>query len=118
MNYKEELLHVLAEAGVEGLSLKKIATHIYNCNASLFETPDFEKIYNDLAQYLSKQSKMSDGFVKRIGVRGVYALNESWSGYLQTILDFSDIDPIDESNILNSSTSTEHTHSLFDDFDF
>ena len=67
----------------------KIVKHVYNSNASLFETPDFEKMYNDFAQYLSKQSKLSDGIVKRNGVRGVYVLNEGWSGYRQTMLDFS-----------------------------
>ena len=52
MDYKNELLHVLAEAGENGLSLMKIVKHVYNSNASLFETPDFEKMYNENGKFL------------------------------------------------------------------
>ena len=117
MDYKNELLHVLAEAGEDGLSLMKIVKHVYNSNASLFETPNFEKMYNDLAQYLSKQSKMSDGIVKRNGVRGVYVLNEGWSGYRQTMLDFSVADLFDEQQDVESSFYVDQSLSLFDDID-
>lgn len=117
MDYKHELLHVLAEAGEDGLSLMKIVKHVYNSNSNLFETPDFEKMYNDLAQYLSKQSKKSDGIVKRNGVRGVYVLNEGWSGYRQTMLDFSVTDFVDYQQNSESSCYVDQSLSLFDDID-
>lgn len=108
---------MLAEAGENGLSLMKIVKHVYNANASLFETPDFEKMYNDFAQYLSKQSKLSDGIVKRNGVRGVYVLNEGWSGYRQTMLDFSVAELFDDQQDAESSSYVDQSLSLFDDID-
>ena len=94
----------------------KIVKHVYNSNASLFETPDFEKMYNDFAQYLSKQSKLSDGIVKRNGVRGVYVLNEG-SGYRQTMLDFSVAELFDDQQDAESSSYVDQSLSLFDDID-
>lgn len=107
----------MVEAGDEGLSLKKIAMHVYNSNNNLFEKPDFNKIYSSIAQYLSKQSKMSDGMVKRIGTKGVYAINKRWSGYLHMMIDFNIADtinlPIDD----RVSTIKDQSLSLFDDFE-
>ena len=107
----------MVEAGDEGLSLKKIAMHVYNSNNNLFENPDFNKIYSSLAQYLSKQSKMSDGMVKRISSKGVYAINKRWSGYLHTMIDFSFADSVNLTTDEPISTVRDQSLSLFDDFE-
>lgn len=115
-DYKQELLHVLAEAGSNGLSLKKIARHIYNSNANLFDNPDYETVYNDLAQFLSRQSKMGGGIVKKGGHRGVYSLNSQWTGYRQTMLDFNGLASKERMADEPAKPYCDKSLSLFDDF--
>lgn len=84
---------ILTEAGEKGLSLNKIARHVYNSSCTLFESPSFDKVYAELAQFLSRQSRLSDGMVKRTGTRGVYALNDKWALFRQMVIDFDELEP-------------------------
>lgn len=87
-DYQRLLVDILSVSGDNGLSLGKIVRHVYNSSCTLFERPSYEKVYSELAQYLSRQSRMADGMVKRVGGRGVYALNENWALFRQMVLDF------------------------------
>lgn len=88
MDYQRQLVAVLTEAGEKGLPLNKIARHVYNSSCTFFESPSFDKVYADLAQFLSRQSRLADGMVRRTGVRGVYALNDNWALFRQMVIDF------------------------------
>ena len=88
LDYQRLIVAVLSEVGDKGLPLGKIARHVYNSSCTFFERPSYEKVYSELAQYLSRQSRMSDGMVKRVGGRGVYALNADWVLLRQMVLDF------------------------------
>lgn len=108
---------MLAEAGEDGLSLMKIVKHVYNSNASLFETPDFEKMYNAIAFHYSIRQFRLLGKILRKVVRGVYVLNEGWSGYRQTMLDFSVAELFDDQQDAEPSSYVDQSLSLFDDID-
>lgn len=77
MNYDHEILFVLTEAGEKGLSVKKIARHVFNNRNGLFDVVPFEDVYNHVAGYLKRNSKSNDSIIERTGVRGVYRLNQS-----------------------------------------
>ncbi len=90
MDYQRQLVAILKEAGEKGLPLNKIARHVYNSSCTLFESPSFDKVYADLAQFLSRQSHLADGMVKRTGTRGVYAINDRWALFRQVVIDFDE----------------------------
>lgn len=90
MDYQRQLVAILTEAGEKGLSLSKIARHVYNSSCTLFESPSFDKVYADLALFLSRQSRLADGMVKRTGTRGVYAINDRWALFRQVVIDFDE----------------------------
>ena len=60
MKYEKEILLFLAEAGNNGLSVKKIARHVYNASNNFFEELDFQEVHNAVQQYLTRNSKNRD----------------------------------------------------------
>ncbi len=103
MNYEKEILTILQEAGDEGLSLSKIAKHVFNSQNSFFDTPNLENIHYCVSQYLIRNSKNPDSLIERCAKRGVYRLNQSSPDTLQLMLCFCD----DEGETLSSNNSTE-----------
>ena len=77
MNYDSEILFVLTEAGEKGLSVKKIARHVFNNCNGLFDVVPFEDVYHYVACYLKRNSKSNDSIIERTSIRGVYRLNQS-----------------------------------------
>ena len=91
MNYDSEILYVLKEAGAKGLSIRKIARHVFNSRNSLFDVVSFDDVYRYVAGYLARSSKSEDSFIERTDVRGVYRLNLS-NASRQLQFDFRDED--------------------------
>jgi len=75
MIYDRQILDILMEVGDKGISVQLLAKHIYNCNSSLFFTPDLDEIRAYVQQYLLKNSKSSLSLVEATGKRGCYRLN-------------------------------------------
>lgn len=94
MNYEQEILVILEEAGSSGLSLRKIAQHVYNSVNGLFEVVTFEQVYRSVVNYIYAQSKLSEGSVVTTGKRGKYRLNHRSVRYRQMKLNF--IDEVEE----------------------
>ena len=65
------------EAGEKGLSVKKIARHVFNKNNSLFNEITFDDVYRQVAFFLNKNSKSAGSIIERTQARGVYRLNTS-----------------------------------------
>lgn len=75
MNYDDEIIRILLEAGVEGISIRKIARHVYNACNSLFEPEDYESVHGYVAKFLTKKSRDSKSAVIRAKIRGRYCLD-------------------------------------------
>uniref|UniRef100_A0AB33JFN3 Uncharacterized protein n=1 Tax=Prevotella sp. GTC17262 TaxID=3236797 RepID=A0AB33JFN3_9BACT len=88
MGYDTEILRVLAEAGKEGLSVRKIARHVLNACNSLFDPVEYSAVYAYVQQYLVKSAKMKNGLVERTETRGRYRLNLDNTSSQQLMLQF------------------------------
>ncbi len=92
MNYDSEILFVLNEAGPKGLSIRKIAIHVFNKCNGFFDAVSLEDVHRYVASYLAKNCKMPGSVIERTDIRGVYRLNlNNTSGQLQ--FDFKDETP-------------------------
>ena len=67
---------MLAEAGAEGLSVRKISRHVYNACNTLFHPITQEEVHKYVQSYLLKNSKADDPFIEKKR-KGVYRLNRS-----------------------------------------
>lgn len=90
MDYGREILSVLEEAGEKGLSVKKIARHVFNMNNSFFSNVSFDEIHRDVASFLSRNSRQKEPIVERTETRGVYRIRMPQGNARQLMLDFSD----------------------------
>lgn len=91
MNYDQQILSVLMQAGERGISVQAIAKHVYNMNLTFFNTPDYEEIRLYVQQYLLRNSKSNQSLIEHTGQRGFYRLNTKGSNdALQMMLDFRD----------------------------
>ena len=91
MNYDQQILKVLTEAGERGIGVQTIAKHIYNMNRTFFFQPDFEEIRSYVQQYLLRNSKSQQSLIESTGRRGYYRLNTSGSADArQLMLQFTD----------------------------
>ncbi len=77
MSYDRDIIFVLNEAGAKGLSVKKIARHVYNHNNGFFNVVSFDDVYRYVSSFLVRNSKMSDSIIERTDERGVYRINHS-----------------------------------------
>lgn len=92
MNYDCEILHVLNEAGINGLSVQKITRHVYNNRNTLFDEILFEDVYRYVSAYLKRNSKNTNSIIEKTGTRGVYRINTSAKNTQQPMFDFKDYD--------------------------
>ncbi len=77
MEYEKEIIYVLNEAGRKGLSIKKIARHIYNNNNSLFDELSFEDVHKAVAGFLQRNCKKRNSIVERTQKNGTYRIRVS-----------------------------------------
>ncbi len=88
LNYDKEIWRVLTEAGMKGISVQKIARHVFNASNTFFETISFEEVHAYVQQYLLKNSKNPDSIIESAGVRGTYRMNPSSKESQQLMLLF------------------------------
>lgn len=96
MPYDEKILRFLTEAGEQGLSVQKLARHVFNDSNTFFETIDFEDVHRYVQNFLLKNSKTYDSLVENVGRRGVYRLNPRSAESQQLRLKFLDEDTEEE----------------------
>lgn len=97
MNYERQILQTLLEAGERGLSVRKIARHVFNMNNGLFEEVDYETIHIAVRQYLQRQSARTGAPVCRVS-HGIYRFNRQTSEGRQLLLAFKDKEDTDNSH--------------------
>lgn len=90
MNFDKEILCVLIEAGDKGLSLKKIAMHVYNRVNGLFYAADIDNVYRYVVNYVMRNSHQPNPLIERTGERGVYRISKLCSDSNQLQFEFSD----------------------------
>lgn len=90
MNYEKDIIRILKEAGRGGLSVRKIATHVYNAHTGFFETPDFEEVVRRVYSFLRYHSQNRDSIIEHTGRWGVYRLNMKSLRMRQLMLQFKD----------------------------
>jgi len=88
--YDNTILQILKEAGDEGLSVQKIARHVYNASNNFFETISFEEVYRSVQYFLLKNSRSSDSLIENFGRRGIYRLNKNSAELQQLFFLFED----------------------------
>ena len=76
MSYDQEILHILLEAGDNGLSVRKITQHLYNRNNTFFERADFDELHRIVAKTLIRKVKDPNSAVRLTGKRGVYCVRK------------------------------------------
>lgn len=111
MNYDSDILCVLKEAGSDGLSMQKIARHVFNAHNSFFASLCYDDIYRYVKNYLYSNSKSSDSVIEHASRRGFYRLNMSSRKTQQLMLLFDEDRP-EEIHIKAEDKSL----SLFGDF--
>ena len=97
--YNNEILKVLAEAGNEGLSVKKIARHVHNAHNTLFSNVSFDEVYAYVGQYLKRNSKCVDSIIGRSDFPGVIGFNLPIKNYKQIMLQLKNKPAKDKSRI-------------------
>ena len=86
VNYDQQILKILTEAGERGISVQVICKHVYNMNRTFFVTPDYEEIRSYVQQYLLKNSKSNQSLIESTGQRGYYRLNMTGSSDARQLL--------------------------------
>jgi len=72
---EKQILQILSTVGQRGISVKALAKHIYNMNATFFSQPDLGEIHDFVQKYLLKNSKSEGSLIERTDRRGIYRLN-------------------------------------------
>jgi len=92
VNYDQQILKVLTEAGDYGVSVQSVVKHVYNMNRTFFSQPDYEDVKSYVQQFLLRNSKSSQSLIERTERRGYYRLNTSGStDARQLMLQFSEV---------------------------
>lgn len=84
--YDKSILAILANVGSDGISVRKLAMHVYNNSSSLFERPDFKDVHRYVQQYLIRNSKSPTALIESCDHRGLYRLNISHSADARQLL--------------------------------
>ncbi len=88
IKYEQEIFRVLSEAGRSGLSVQKIALHVYNACNSLFNPVSYDDVYSFVSRFLIAKSRKQHSLIKRTSQRGVYHLNFDLKETQQLVLQF------------------------------
>lgn len=91
MSYEKDIFTVLREAGPAGLSVKKIARHVFNAHNGLFESASESEISGAVQRYLAYHSKRPKDTIEKVS-RGRYRLNMKSRCTKELMLKFSDDD--------------------------
>ena len=123
--YDEQIITILAKAGEQGMSVKKVSMQLYNINCTLFSTPDFNDIHKYVQQFLFRNSRLSQSLFCN-EARGIYKLNPNSARAQQLALIFAeqsdnedgaeDSDNEDDDEEQSRNTSPDLSLSLFDEW--
>ena len=108
MQYDKEILRVLAEAGNEGLSVKKISRHVFNACNSLFCPINSMEVHTYVQSFLLRNSKSVPALIEKCK-KGVYRLNKKNSFTEQMFFQFQD-----EIEVFKSQPTEDKSLNLFD----
>ena len=111
--YDQQILRILLEVGVRGISVKKLAKHVYNHYCTFFFQPDFVEIYRYTQQYIQRNSRSSQGIIEHAEKWGHYRINDRSSAGMQMMLKFTDNANNDEDE--EKKPSVDLSLSLFQD---
>lgn len=119
MDYEYTICHILEEAGKRGLSVRKIALHVFNENNTLFKETTYEEIYTIVRRYLNHSVRYNNSMIKRASRRGYYCLNDSADSIRQQFLNFTNCEEnlLSEENDENTIEGEDNYPSLFFDED-
>ena len=110
--YEQQILKILLDVGARGISVKKLAKHVYNHFCTLFFQPDFAEVYRYVQQYLQSHSRSENDIVEHAEKWGHYRLNTRNSREAQQLmLDFREDE---EENSENGNPVKDLSLSLFD----
>lgn len=90
MNYTDDILNILNEAGSDGLSIQKITRHVYNTHNTLFHEVSFEVVRGEVVRFLHRNSKDHGQLIEKVGLKPVYRLNMKSEKTQQLMLHFED----------------------------
>ena len=90
MDYDSKILKFLTEAGEQGLSVQKLARHVFNASNTFFEPISFEEVHRYVQSFLLRNSKNPDSIIENTGTRGYYRLNPDNQESRQLMLLFLD----------------------------
>lgn len=96
--YDEQILRILLDVGVRGISTKKLAKHVYNHFCTFFHQPDFNEVYRYVHNYLKRNSRTQQGMVEHAERWGHYRLNIKAKAAQQLMLKFSKNDTDDQTS--------------------
>ena len=86
--YEEQILRILLGVGARGISVKKLAKHVYNHYCTFFFQPDFRDVYRAVQQYVQRQTRSKQGLLEHAERWGHYRLNTTCQTARQLMLDW------------------------------
>ena len=110
--YEQQILRILLDVGAHGISVKKLAKHVYNHYCTLFFQPDFDEVYRSVQQYLLSHSRSAYDLVEHTEKWGYYRLNTRNTTTQQLMLEFSN--EVEEEDTENEKPAEDLSLSLFD----
>ncbi len=108
MPYAEDILRILEEAGESGLSLQKIARHVFNASNSLFCPIEEAEVRRHVRRFLCRNCRDEHSLIERTR-RGFYRLNTENYECQQLFLPFREADTDTE----QPAADTDRSLSLF-----
>ena len=114
--YEQQILRILLGVGARGISVNNLAKHVYNLSCTLFDSPDFDSVYQSVRQYVYRQAHSRRALIEPTGKRGCYRLSNN--GAMQTqqlLLDFDNEVP---EEMENEKPQQDFSLNLFDDSEF
>ncbi len=86
--YEQQILRILLDVGARGISVKKLAKHVYNHSCTLFSQPDFADVYRFVQNYVQRHSRSPQGLIEHAERWGCYRLNTRSQQGRQLMIDF------------------------------
>ena len=111
--YEQQILRIFLDVGAHGISVKKLAKHVYNHYCTLFSQPDFREVYRYTQQYVQSHSRSSKAILEHAEKWGYYRLNTHNSPAAQQLmLEFSD--ELQQEEAVGERPAEDRSLNLFD----
>ncbi len=112
MEYEQDITKILYEAGNDGISVKKLAMHVYNLRNGLFDKISYDDVYKDTAKYVKRNSKSDAGMIEKAEKWGHYRIKKKKRNYIQLLLNFESVTDICAEEKI-AKTTEDNSLSLF-----